>query len=239
VATYVSIPGSGKVDLTVYGRGTVIAGSGNDRIDITGQGQIIVGSGHDTLTLGAGGTIWEHGSSGKDTINLGKGDYTIYEQGKATVTGAFGSATISGGELQVVQGWGVTEEIAVSGKLTLQGGASQTEFVGGGGSTLMRGGGKGNDTFVGGSGHDTMIGGSGHNLFEFLKSQAGGQAVITNFVSGHDQLYLEGYSLSWLESHHDITTHGSNTWISLDGGKTTIELEGVKTLKPSDVTTHK
>ena len=64
----------------------------------------------------------------------------------------------------------------------------------------------------------------------------GGQHVIKNFVSG-DQLYIEGYSLSALQS--DISTHGGNTYISIDGGKTTIELEGVTHLKASDITTNK
>ena len=231
-----SIPGSGNVDV-VYGRGTVIAGNGNDSIDITGKGKIIVGSGHDTLTLGDSGTILEHGRHGTDTINLGKGQYTVWEQGHATVTGAFGSATISGGTLEI-QGHHVTEEIAVNGKMTLLGGSANTEFVAGGGYTVMKGG-TGNDTFVGGSGHDTMIGGSGHDLFEFLKQQQGGHHVIENFVSGQDQLYLEGHSLSWLQSQHDIHSSGGNTFISLDGGKTMIELEGVSTLSSSDVTTHK
>ena len=237
--TTCSVPGSSN-DVTVYGRGTVIAGSGNDSIDITGKGTIIVGSGHDTLTLGHGGKIWQYGSAGEDTINLGKGQYTIYEQGQATVTGTFGQATVSGGELEVgTHGHGVTEEIAVSGKITLLGSSANTEFVSRGGWTTDMDPGKGNDTFVGGSGHDTMIGGSGHDLFEFLKSQAGGQHVIENFVSGQDQLYLEGHSLSWLQSHGDISHSGGNTFISLDQGKTTIELEGVKTLDSSDVTTHK
>ena len=72
-----------------------------------------------------------------------------------------------------------------------------------------------------------------------MKSAQGGQHVIQNFVSGQDQLYIEGHSLSWLQSHHDISTSGGNTYISIDGGKTTIELQGVTSLNPSDVTTHK
>jgi len=240
MSTCVSISGSGNVDVTVYGRGTVIAASGNDSIDITGRGKIIVGSGHDTLTLGDGGKVWPYGSSGTDTINLGKGHYTIYEQGQATVTGTFGQATVSGGELRIQShGHGISQEIAVSGKITLLGASANTEFVSRGGWTTVMDPGKGNDTFVGGSGHDTMIGGSGHDLFEFLKSQAGGQHVIENFISGQDQLYLEGHSLSWLQSHGDISSSGGNTYISLDCGKTTIELQGVSTLNASDVATHK
>jgi Ca2+-binding RTX toxin-like protein len=275
VATSVSISGSGNVDVTVYGRGTVIAGNGNDSIDITGKGRIIVGSGHDTLTLGDGGQIWQSGASGVDTINLGGKCATVYEQGQATVSGAFGQATISGGVLDLgvrsgsnvqhsahrsdddhehhhdddrdrhnddarhgftsAQSGSVYKEIAVSGHLTLQGGAANTEFVGGSGWTVMQAG-TGNDTFVGGSGHDTMIGGSGHDIFQFHEGQAGGQHVIENFVSGQDHLFIEGHSLDYLQSHHDVTTSGGNTFITIDGGKTTIELQGVTSLKASDIT---
>jgi len=120
------------------------------------------------------------------------------------------------------------------GHTVMIGGARSNEFIGGAGTTVMKGG-TGNDTFVGGSGYDTMTGGAGRNLFEFIQSAAGGQHVITNFVSGQDQLYLEGYSLSYLQSHHDITVSGGNTYISLDGGKTTVELQGITSLKGTDV----
>jgi Ca2+-binding RTX toxin-like protein len=254
LGTTISVSGSGNVDITVFGRGTVIAGNGNDSIDITGKGKIIVGSGHDTLTLGSGGVIIEHGSAGHDTINLGTGNYTIYEQGHATVTGAFGSATISGGTLEITQTGGqgqdhghghghafgdssVTEG-TLSGKTTLLGSTAHVEFVGGAGSAYMKGG-AGNYTFIGGSGHDTMIGGTGHNLFEFLSTEKGGQHLIKNFVAGQDQLVVEGHSLAYLQQHHDISTHGGNTYISIDGGKTTIELHGVTSLNASDFTSHK
>ena len=238
----ISISGSGNVDINVFGRHTVIAGNGNDRIDIHGKGKIIVGSGYDTLTLNTTGVIIQHGSSGHDTINLGTGNDTIYEQGQATVWGSFshgsfGAATINGGELKVLHHGNVTEDIAVSGQMTLLGSHAHTEFVGGTGSTLMEGG-SGHDTFVGGSGQDTMGGTGHHNLFEFLKADHGGTHVIQNFVSG-DQLYVEGHSLCYLQSHHDITMCGGNTYISIDGGKTTIELQGVTSLKGSDFTTHK
>jgi Ca2+-binding RTX toxin-like protein len=133
-------------------------------------------------------------------------------------------ATISGGELEVLHAGGVTEEIAVSGKMTLLGGSAPTEFVGGSGSTVMKGG-SGSDTFIGGSGADTMTGGSGKNLFEFIASAQGGQHVITNFVAA-DQLSVEGHTLSYLLAHGEVTTRDGNTYISVDGGKTTIELKG-------------
>jgi Ca2+-binding RTX toxin-like protein len=122
--------------------------------------------------------------------------------------------------------------------MTLVGSAAPTEFIGGTGTTSMVGG-KHADTFIGGSGHDTMIGGKGHDLFEFVSGEKGGKHLIKDFVSGQDHLYLEGHTLSYLQQHGEISTHGGNTYISLDGGKTSIELQGVTHLNSSDITTNK
>jgi len=132
----------------------------------------------------------------------------------------------------------IYEEKASSGSATLVGGDHCTQFVGGTGSVVMQGG-RGADTFLGGSGHATMTGGSGHNLFEFAGHANGGMDVITNFVSGHDKLYLEGKTLCYLQSHGDVTVSHGNTFISLDGGQTTVELKGFTNLTSHDVTTHK
>lgn len=256
MGTFVSIPGGVDRSVHVYGNGTVVAGDGNDTIRIDGQhGEITVGSGNDQITLQGSGTIFQHGAGGHDTINLGQGRDTITEAGHATVYGAFGSASIQGGTFAFridhsahsQQGHGqghhgppdfANEVIASSGSATLLGGANATEFVGGTGSVVMTGG-TGNDTFVGGSGHTTMTGGSAQNLFEFTSGGKGGTDVITNFVSGHDSLYLEGQSLSYLQTHGDVTVSHGNTYISLDGGKTIVELKGFTGLSSNDITTHK
>lgn len=238
MGTYVSIAGSTNFDLKIYGDGTVVAGNGNDNIDITGTGKIIVGSGHDTLTLNYSGVISQLGSHGLDTINVGSSDAVIYEQGQATIHGVFGALDFYGGTMEVKYYNGVPVEQALSGHMTMIGGALDPEFLAGPGTSYMIGG-TGADTFVGGTGHATMQGGSSNNLFEFIAKEVGGQDVIKNFVSGHDQLYVEGESLSYLQSHHDISVHDGNTYISLDGGATTIELQGVTTLKASDITTVK
>jgi Ca2+-binding RTX toxin-like protein len=237
--------GSGRDTVTIAGNGTVSAGSGNDSIRLNSGGSISVGGGNDTLALNGSGQITENGLLGNDTINLGLGSDTIYVEGSATVQsanlfqrtshGRFGfgrdpgpgsgvNATVAGGELAVGHVGVVTQETAISGAVTLLGGASSVEFVGGSGSTVMKGG-SGNDTFIGGSGEDTMTGGTGNNLFEFLASAQGGQHVITNFVAS-DQLNVEGHTLSYLLANGEVTTSNGNTYISIDGGKTTIELKG-------------
>jgi hypothetical protein len=224
----ISISGSGNVDPHIYGNGVVIAGNGNDRIDITGFGKIIIGSGHDTLTLGKGGVIYEHGASGHDTINIGSGNATIYEQGYATITGAFGTTTIHGHGLTIHQ--------------SSTSGSSHSHTVTSG---------SGHETVVTGTGHHSPVGGGVHhgfewtprqggmerNPFEVLAQQLGGQHVITNFISGASPVvHVEGHSLSFLHPQHDVSTHGGNTYISMDGGKTSIELQGVTTLKLSEIT---
>ena len=230
--------------VTVYGNGSVSAGNGNDTIYVGGTGHVTVGGGHDFIGIGNGGVITQHGTSGRDTISLGNTHDTISTQGSATVTGPFGtlglfgSATVNGGELQVGQNSDSTLKLtAVHGDVTITGGSVPTEMIAGSGTNLLKGG-VGADTFIGGTGSSTLVGGSGQDVFEFLAKNAGGTDVIKNFVSGCDDLYLEGHSFSWLKNAGDITDKNGNTYIKLDGGKTTIELQGV-TLKSWDVTTHK
>jgi Ca2+-binding RTX toxin-like protein len=242
MGTFVSISGGGNANVHIYGNGSVAAGNGNDTIQIDGKGAITVGAGHDVLTLNGSGSILEHGVAGNDTINLGTGRDSITEAGTATVHGSFGSATIEGGKFQFLGASGTQAytEMAINGKATLVGGSQSTQFIGGSGSVVMQGG-TGNDTFMGGSGHATMTGGSGANLFVIgCHGGIGGSDVITNFVSGHDQIYLESHSYDWLQSHGDITTSHGNTYINLDGGQTTVELRGFTGLTSGDVTTtHK
>ena len=243
MGTFVSISGGGNANVHIYGNGSVAAGSGNDTIQIDGKGNITVGAGQDVLTLNGSGYILEHGATGNDTINLGSGRDSITEAGTATVHGSFGAATIEGGKFQFLGSGSSSNpytELAVNGKATLVGGSQSTQFIGGSGSVVMQGG-TGNDTFMGGSGQATMTGGSGHNLFVIgCHGGIGGTDVITNFVSGNDQIYLESHSYDWLMSHGDITVSHGNTYIALDGGQTTVELKGFTGLTSSDVTTtHK
>jgi hypothetical protein len=248
---YVSIPGGSDQNVHIYGSGTVIAGDGNDSIYIGGKGAITVGAGNDHITLHGSGTIVQYGAGGHDTINLGHGHDTITEAGTATVYGAFGSVTIQGGTYVFTNKGLVSSDSDAKHhdkhpdnqgpsdhyhqhQDTFVGGSHSTHFVGGSSNLAMHGGSH-NDTSMGGSGH-AMTGGSGHNLSDFASHGVGGTNVIMNFVSGHDKLHLEGQSLSYLQSHGDVTMSHGNTHISLDGGKTTVELKG---FSAHDVTTHK
>jgi hypothetical protein len=210
VATTVSISGSGKADVTVFGQGTVIAGNGTDKIDITGAGKIVVGSGNDTLTLGKGGTITEYGATGHDTIQIGStGNYDIIEHGSATVTGAFGQATVSGGELKIIQSPGQTaREVVIGGHVTIIG-ASSTGNVAGStahGST-------------GGSSHDTMSGSGSHTTPAAIP---GGQHIMNNFLTGQMHLLVQTAALNHSTWAHVINMQPDKTTIGMDGGRTQV-----------------
>ena len=179
-----------------------------------------------------------HPGGGNDTINFGLGHDTVFERGQATVQGLFGQSSLSGGALQVIHAG--FEEHSVGGKATLLGGSFSAEFTSAAGKTLMQGGlGLSSDTLGGGALHDSLASASySHNVFEFLSAD-GRQHVITNFVAGHSQLYVEGNSFAQLQQNHEISTVGGNTIIKLDGGSTTIELKGVSDLSKLDINTHK
>jgi len=167
-----------------------------------------------------------HSFTGHDTISLGVGSDTIFEAGNATVHGLFGSSTISGGTVAFVNASSLHEQLASSGKETLVGGSQQ--FVGKSSNFL-----EAKDVLHTAS---ATVGGGAKS---FVEISGAGSHVISNFVAGKDQLYVEGHSLSYLQQHADISVKGGSTHISLDGGKTTIELQGVTSLKHSDFSSHK
>ena len=249
--------GAGDDHLTLRGSGGIYqhGAGGSDTINL--------GSGRDTITEAGRATVY--GSGGSATIQGGTVEFGRVGSGGSDHDHDRGHGQDDGREHGSGQwlgshgdrdGWRQSDEhgshghgsdgsshtyydmTAVSGNATLLGGSHATQFVGGTGNVVMQGG-TSNDTFVGGSGHATMTGGSGQNLFEFTSHGVGGTDVITNFVSGQDHLYLEGQSLSYLQSQGDVTVSHGNTWITLDGGKTTIELKGFTGLSGHDVTTHK
>lgn len=260
------VAGNGNDTITIDGRGGITVGAGNDSITLNGSGTITQNNsgtkiGNDTINLGRGNdTISEaghasvYGAFGSATLVGGKFEFLKVHVG----SGNGGHVNTYGDDGGQHDGGFVYQDIALSGNATLVGGDHCTQFIGGAGSVVMQGGTGGNDTFVGGSGQATMTGGTGHNLFiagsgqatmtggtggqnlfEFGCGGKGGTDVITNFVSGHDQLYLEGQSLSYLQSNGDVSVSHGNTYISLDGGQTTVELKGFTSLTSTDVTTHK
>ena len=158
-------------------------------------------------------------NSGSDTISLGSGSDTVFEQGQASVHGLFGG--------------GASVANAATGAATLLGGSSSREFVTALTKNTMQGGLR---TSTDALPHESLAGGSSSHVFDFTKET--GQHVISNFVVGQDKLYLEGASFSQLQQNHEISTVGGNTIIKLAGGHTSIELKGITDLSKNDFT-HK
>jgi len=246
--------GAGNDHITLHGSGSIFqhGAGGNDTINLGHGSDTITEAGHATVygafgsaTIQGGTVQFAHypgtndNKSGSDKHHKGNDDRSRHHASQGYDRDSRHDNDQSHHSDQPHGNY--WEESALTGNATLLGGAHCTHFVGGTGNVVMQGGSSihHNDTFIGGSGHATMTGGAGHNLFEFTSSGVGGTDVITNFVSGHDHLYLEGQSLCYLQSHGDVTVSNGNTYISLDGGKTTVELKGFTNLTSHDVTTHK
>jgi hypothetical protein len=74
------------------------------------------------------------------------------------------------------------------------------------------------------------------NLFATLANQIGDRHLVKSFLSGLQLVHFEGHALSYLAPHNNVSTHDGNTQIGLHGGLTTIELQGVTTLRATDFT---
>ncbi len=239
----ISITGGTSPSVAVYGNNLgVSAGIGSDSVGNTTVGGSLSAAGLNTLTIND--SIKSLSALGVDTINLGSGADSIVQSGQATVANAFSTTSVTlantATSLNGVLGGAKADTSAVAtviggaldeARVTAQNGRTDVSGVFSGVKTDAA-------TVLGGTGVSTLTGGTGSTLFEFLGNETGGQSTITNFVST-DKMYVEGYSLSYLQSHHDISTQGGNTYISIDGGKTSIELKGFTGLNSSEITTHK
>jgi hypothetical protein len=105
--------------------------------------------------------------------------------------------------------------------------------------------GSGHASSTGSSGHHNVIvgdhtprqGGMERNLFATLANQIGGQHLVKSFLSGMQSAHFEGHALSYLAPYHNVSTHDGNTQIGMHGGLTTIDLQGVTTLRAAEFTT--
>ena len=252
MGTSVSISGGGNANVHIYGNGTVVAGSGNDTITIDGNGFVTVGAGSDHITLHGSGSIsqFDTGSKiGNDTINLGHGSDTISEAGHATVHGAFGSATIVGGQFQFLRvpdgshdgrdghdGRNWHDGSHDDGHRGDHDGSQNfiyKEIAHSGSATLVGGdhstqfiGGTGSVVMHGGSGNDTFIGGSGHS------TMAGGSGhnlfqIDCHGFGGNDVItnFVSGQDKLYLEGQTlcYLQSHGD---ITVNHGNTMISLDG-------------
>jgi len=205
-ATLVSVRGSHSFDLTVHGHHKVMPALGNDTVASGSRSmKVVLGVGHDTVA-----------PLGPPTSALGRAALPASPVVHSTAM-AQGPAAVSNTAL---------------GQMTLLGGAGR-EFSSGATVVGLNGEAKAVERVSRMTGHDTMLGGKNTDTLGFLKGQHGSAHLIQDFVTGQSKLHLTGASLDSLKSAHDaaVSSHGGNTYISLDGGKTTIALHGIAHLK--------
>ncbi len=236
--------GDGKDFIQSSGNDFIFAGKGQETVTALGNANdFIQGNASNLFFVGASGAATIFGGSGSDTYFGGSGpDYVQGGTGgKNFLAGGSGAATLIGGGDgdTLTAGIGSGQLLrAGSGNETLIGGIGSDTFEGGGkGSSTQIFGGMGNDTFISAGGAATVTAGSASNLFVFTKSNPGGTEVIQGFISGLDQIGLEGFKGN--EVAHALKSQkvvdGNDTITLSDNTKVTFV--GVTSLSESDFTT--
>lgn len=252
--------GSGN-DTINAGRGdnSITLGNGNDLVLSTGDDTVLAGGGHETVSatgkhhdliyggssklffVTTEGSATVFGGSGSDTFFGGKGKDLVYggTGGNNFLFAGTGQATLfGGGDGDQLFGNGTKAQAlhAGAGNETLFGGFGADTFYGSAGSTQMFGG-FGSDTFVAGTGAATITAGLTGNLFVFTNGQAGGTESISGFVSGRDQIDLQGYGKNEVTKALKSQTIGSGGDTITLSDHTTITFAGINSLSASDFVT--
>jgi Ca2+-binding RTX toxin-like protein len=237
--------GSGQDQIQTSGNTIITASNGAETVSAFGGKDLIDGNASDLFFVSQNASATIFGGSGSDTFFGGSGpDYVQGGTGgKNFLVGGSGAATLIGGGSgdQLFAGDGPGQLLkAGSGNETLVGGFGSDTFQGGGsGSSTQIFGGMGNDTFISAGGIATVTAGASSNLFAFVKSNPGGSEVINGFISGVDQIGLEGFK-------GNEVTHALKSQKVVDGNDTItlsdhtkITFVGVQSLSESDFTTIK
>jgi Ca2+-binding RTX toxin-like protein len=237
--------GSGQDQIQTSGNTIITASTGAETVSAFGGKDLIDGNASDLFFVSQNSSATIFGGSGSDTFFGGSGpDYVQGGSGgKNFLVGGTGAATLIGGGNgdQLFAGDGPGQLLqAGSGNETLVGGFGSDTFQGGGsGSSTQIFGGMGNDTFISAGGVATVTAGASSNLFAFVKSNPGGSQVINGFISGVDQIGLEGFK-------GNEVTHALKSQTVVDGNDTVtlsdntkITFVGVRSLSESDFTTIK
>ena len=239
--------GTGKDFITSLGNDIIVGSTGQETVAAFGDSSdYVVGNASNLFFVGNGGSATIFGGTGSDTVLGGSGpDYVVGgTAGHNLLMGGAGTATlIGGGDGDVLKaGLGSPGQAlrAGLGNETLEGGhGSDTLYGGGKGSSTQIIGGKGNDTFVSAGGIATVTAAASSSLFAFVKSDPGGSSVINGFISGVDQIGLEGFKPN--EAKHALNSQNvvnGNDTITLSD-HTKITFVGVTNLSESDFTTIK
>jgi Ca2+-binding RTX toxin-like protein len=238
--------GSGRTFFTTTGSNTVLAGSGSETIDASGSTgkQVIYGNGS-SLFFVAGGAATVVGGSGSDTVFGGTGS-DLFEGGSGgnnELRAGTGRATLFGGGSgdQLYAGGDKAQALhAGSGNESLVGGFSsgRDTFYGGSGSDQISGG-FGKSTFVEGTGTATVSASpTSMNLFEFMKSVAGGSELVTSLTSASQvHILLSGFGSNEIkDALASQTTKDGSVTIKLSDNST-VTFQNIDKLTSSNFST--
>ncbi|WP_420013785.1 calcium-binding protein [Tateyamaria sp.] len=217
--------GFGDDTLNGDGGADIIQGeAGFDRINGNADNDLLQGRGGDDSLSGNAGEDWVDGNDGNDLVNGGTQD--------DTVIGGLGEDTLSGGQRAdvLVSGELVANPLSTEELSALRDGATIEDAIGialedagflqDDGAADLLDGGTGADLLFFGAG-DTATGGTGADDFNLLQNSLGnglGAAVITDFDSAEDELFLvlDG-AMSDSDPVITIETEGADASILVDG----------------------
>jgi hypothetical protein len=230
----VTVGGTHRLELNVHGHGRSSGrASQNTAAAFAGSGMIL-GTGNDTIALPTKEVRHPTGVSGKDSVHLS------WHRAAGSAASIFGGNAIlkatsfTSPRLESASSRAGQKENAIIGRSTLLGGAASKSFVAAKTASFQA-------KLPDSTDHGAMFKRQGANFFQYLKGQRGSEHLIKDFVSGHDKVHLQAHTLASIKSSSDssISSHGGNTYISLDGGKTTIELHGVAHMKATHFTQNR
>jgi Ca2+-binding RTX toxin-like protein len=191
--------------IIVDGDDSLMGGQANDTLDGGAGNDSLVGDlGNDTLDGGAGNDSLDGGFGGDDSLDGGYGNDTLIGwNGDDSLMGGDGNDYLygdffyggDGGDDSLDGGEGNDSLNGGNGNDSLDGGEGNDSLMGGEGNDSLMGG-EGNDSLDGGNGNDTLMGGEGSDRFVYTSSTTFnpvifGVDVISDFVSGSDQIHLQ------------------------------------------------
>ena len=191
---------------------TLEGGDGNDRItDMEGDNVVDGGRGNDEIRTG----------DGNDQISGGDGNDRMYSgDGNDTVSGGDGNDTVNAGDGADVIDGGAGQDFLLGGSGSGSGSGSGNDYISGGADTDKLVGGSGSDTLEGGAGTDHLWGGnwSADGASDtFVYSHGGGKDIVHDFETGHDQIDLSAYGLTYEDIQDRLIDRGWAVEINLEG----------------------
>ena len=145
------------------------------------------------------------------------------EGGSDFLTGGLGNDELHGGENGDRIGGNEGNDL-------IFGEAGDDTLVGGPGNDTLEGG-EGNDGIIGGAGDDVLTGDAGSDQFRYdLPPVGGGQDIITDFITGVDDLFLGGITAAQLDTDGNASLDDGDGRVSVVNSNLVIDIWDNNTL---------